>query len=213
MASDISKDPRPGGPARDPESMSMEREPSAMPIEPAPRGLRRLLTNRVLGATIVALLLLQGGLLAYPFMFKETSRCAEVDLGRFGFVANPVERSPIGAASFQLHVLPIPEADREVRDRIERRRNRVQQDVEELLRLAHGGDFADPTLGELKRQIQERINKTLDMRAVADVIITDLRVQRAGEGSMASTDAGGSFPPEFASPQPSAGKGRSPSSL
>ena len=50
---------------------------------------------------------------------------------------------------------------------------------EELLRRAHGGDFEDPGLQELKRQLQERINQALGIRAVADVIVTDLRLRRS----------------------------------
>ena len=59
------------------------------------------------------------------------------------------------------------------------RRYAVQQDIEELLRQAHGADFADPVLGELKRQLQEQINRTLEMRAISQVIITDLELHQS----------------------------------
>jgi flagellar basal body-associated protein FliL len=98
----------------------------------------------------------------------------EVSLGEFKFCADPAEHGPVVTARFALHVSLASQSDRVGRERLTARKFRVQQDVEELLRRAHGADFDDPSLRELKRQIQEQINETLGLRAVADVIITDL---------------------------------------
>ncbi|MEX0866374.1 MAG: hypothetical protein WD030_03380, partial [Pirellulales bacterium] len=82
------------------------------------------------------------------------------------------------------------------RQRLEMHQYRVQQNVEELLRQAHGGDFSDPTLAELKRQMQEKINDTIAVRGISDVIITDLRLQRREGHSMEpSTETAGIAPP------------------
>ena len=101
---------------------------------------------------------------------------AEISLGDFRFEANPTEAGSISSAWFSLHIVLLDPVDTEARKKLESRGFRVQQDVEELLRQAHGGDFDDPNLGELKRQLQEQVNETLGMRAIADVIITDLEL-------------------------------------
>ena len=56
------------------------------------------------------------------------------------------------------------------------------QDVEELLRRAHGTDFADPALTELKRQLQETVNHSLELRAIDEVIVTGLAVEQCDPG-------------------------------
>ncbi len=60
-----------------------------------------------------------------------------------------------------------------------------------MLRKAHDGDFDDPSLRELKRQMQEQINQTLGMRAIAAVIMADLKLQgvRAAEPPMVTAAA------------------------
>ncbi len=102
----------------------------------------------------------------------------EVSIGEFQFVANANERSPIVAATFALHLALIPETETLARARLDSHKYRVQQAIEQLLRQAHGGDFEDPSLGDLRRQLQEQINETLGIRAVADCIVTDLDMIR-----------------------------------
>jgi len=103
----------------------------------------------------------------------------EVSLGRFHYVGDNSPDSRVARAQFNLHIGLLTEVDRAGRARLKMHRYKVQQDVEELLRQAHGGDFEDPTLTELKRQIQETINLTLGKRVIADVIITDLAIERS----------------------------------
>ena len=100
----------------------------------------------------------------------------EISLGDFSFNANPEEAGPIRSAWFSLHIALLEHVDSEARAKLKTREFRVKQGVEELLRRAHGGDFGDSNLGELKRLVQEQINETLGMRAIADVIITDLEI-------------------------------------
>jgi flagellar basal body-associated protein FliL len=101
----------------------------------------------------------------------------EIALGEFKFRADPADSGPLATARFSLHIAFAPPSDRAGRERLAERKFRVQQDVEELLRRAHGADFDDPSLRGLKRQIQEQINETLGLRAVADVIITNLTLE------------------------------------
>jgi flagellar basal body-associated protein FliL len=119
----------------------------------------------------------------------------EVALGSYHFKADPAEHGLVDAAEFSLFVALIEEVDRPSRQALARRQNRVRQDVEELLRQAHGADFEDPSLGELKRQFQERINESLGLRAVADVIITDVRIHRNARPAKPATQTAGAEPP------------------
>ncbi len=104
---------------------------------------------------------------------------AEVGLGPFEFKATEQSAGSIVAADFALHVALLDKVDRIARQRLQAQEHRVRQDVEQLLRQAHGGDFEDPKLAGLKRQIQEQVNETLRMRAISDVIITDLELTHA----------------------------------
>jgi flagellar basal body-associated protein FliL len=114
---------------------------------------------------------------------SEVVPSAELSLGDFRFVADPfegarAEESRVSSAEFSLHIELVRQFDSSARQQLTARKFRVRQDIEELLRRAHSGDFDNPLLGELKRQLQEQINTTLGMGAVAEVIITDLKLQR-----------------------------------
>ena len=102
----------------------------------------------------------------------------EVSLGEFEFVNRTLEHS-VRHAEFDLHLSLLDAVEDEAREQLDHRRFRVQQDVEQLLRQAHGADFADPKLTELKRRLQEQVNESLGMRAIRDVIITDLNLEIA----------------------------------
>lgn len=142
---------------------------------------KRLLSVKALVILVVASVLVHGMGLAYSKLFSGPTAVVsdgEVSLGTYRFLAEPEERSSIRSAEFALHIALLDDVVGAARLQLVRRQYRVQQDIEELLRRAHGGDFIDPTLGELKRQLQEQINGTLGIRAIADVIITDLQVQK-----------------------------------
>ena len=118
----------------------------------------------------------------------------EVSLGTFRFEADKAEIGEITNAEFCLHIALLEHVDQAARRRLKAHKFRVQQDIEELLRQAHGGDFDDPNLGELKRQLQEQVNQTLGMRAIADVIITDLKLTHSDTDLGSVVDTGESVP-------------------
>lgn len=127
--------------------------------------------------------LLPGAVIAYSrlgVMAGREEKHGEVTLGEFRFLASRQERSPISAATFSLHLALLPETEALARARLQSHWYRVQQGVEELLRHAHGGDFEDPLLGDLKRQLQEQINAILGARVVAHAIVTDLNLEFSG---------------------------------
>ena len=64
-----------------------------------------------------------------------------------------------------------------------------------MLRQAHSGDFDDPALNDLKRQIRERIDQALGNRVVSDVIITNLKITASeNKEPVATADAAASPP-------------------
>ena len=102
----------------------------------------------------------------------------EVSLGAFWYETSSDAASEQIRADFKLHLQLLEQVDGPARERLNARRFKVQQDIEELLRRAPNGDFEDPSLTELKRQIQVQINQTLGMRgAIEEVIVTGLVIQ------------------------------------
>jgi len=105
----------------------------------------------------------------------------EVSLGVFRYVADPAQAGQITSAEFSLHIALLDQVEGAARRALSVKRYRVQQAVEELTRRARSGDFDDPLLTGLKRQLQEQINQTLGFRVIADVIITDLKLERKAD--------------------------------
>jgi hypothetical protein len=139
-----------------------------------------------LGAWIAVLLgvsvLFHGfGFLYYQFSGKSAVHAVlfEIPLGDFRFVNEKAEPGSVLSAEFALYITLLDRIDRPAREQLAARQHRVQQDVEQLLRRAHACDFVDPALGDLKRQLQEQINGSLEMRAIGDVIVTNLKLRRS----------------------------------
>ena len=140
-----------------------------------------LATYALPAALIVSIVANLAGVFYYRSLALDASPVAahEIPLGNYRFVAEEYEPGQVTEAEFALYIELVRQADRPARRLLEARRQKVRQNVEELLRTAHGGDFSDPTLRELKSQLQKRINETLEIRAVADVIVTELQMDRA----------------------------------
>lgn len=108
---------------------------------------------------------------------------AEVALGMFDFAGGKAPDCCIAGAQFTLAVTLLSQVDEPAREALASRRLRVQQGVEQLLRNAHSGDFDDPELVELKRRMREQIDQSLGMRAISEIIITDLKVKYSDRGT------------------------------
>lgn len=98
----------------------------------------------------------------------------EVLIGQFRYVPRTPQRADTPGVVFQLHVRLLEEVKSTACARLGGRKYKVRQDVETLLRQAHPDDFTDPVLAGLKRQLQEQINESLEVRGIAEVIITGL---------------------------------------
>jgi len=173
----------------DPTDTSATNEPAQeeqkKPRRRAAELLAKLLTKKGFGILLGVSIVLHGiGFAYYRLGGKQppSTPSPEVSLGEFGFVADPAEGGVQGGrvtnAEFRLHVALLQQVEPAARGQLAARKFRVREDIEELLRRAHSGDFDDPVLGDLKRRLQERINESLEMRAIADVIVTDLKLER-----------------------------------
>ncbi|HEY4761472.1 MAG TPA: hypothetical protein VIH42_12900 [Thermoguttaceae bacterium] len=164
-----------------PENQSTEEvktEPSS--AEKSPFALLRSQTAKHwLAIVLIGTLVIHGIGLIY---YKSTSNPApinyspEIALGNFSFRADKTAGGPISSAEFSLYITALDGLDRLARAGLASHQFRVQEEIEVLLRQAHSGDFDDPALSDLKRQIREQINQTLGNRLVSDVIITNLKI-------------------------------------
>ena len=172
----------------------------------------RFLTIKWLAVIMGGLILLQMGVyMTYRWSSKPSAvqPSPEVSLGEFQFEADRGETGRIATAGFSLHIALLDHVDKAAREQLCARKFRLQQNIEELLRQAHSSDFDDPNLGDLKRQLQEQINKTLGIRAIADVIITDLKLEPSDHenSSAGQTAESGHYQPSDISYQTSATTG------
>ena len=163
--------------------MAEKETPAAENAAPAAAatGLRRLSMTHwlmiIVGTSVVA-----HGVLLFGWRTAGSRPAAqlttEIPLGEFQFVnaAHEPDQEGIAGAKFELHVDLLSGVSQAAGAQLQLRKHRVQQDIEELLRQAHVADFEDPTLTELKRQLKEKINATIEMRAVQEVIITHLQL-------------------------------------
>lgn len=157
------------------------------------------LTSRISLAVLLGLSLVMQGVGYWYFSSKSVSKepTGEVTLGTFHYREAEPTTASIESADFTLHLDFLEALDRKARNRLEDRRFRVKQDVEELMRLAKGADFEPTAIDQLKRTLQERINASLEMRVVDEVIITDLHVERRPATVVAEAN-----PTEVATPSP-----------
>lgn len=162
-------------------------EASAAAAAPAKAAKPRLV-GRILGllkqnlivAFICGLVLIHAGLFAaWKLRSGPAPLSNEVALGDFSFESELLPGNTVRSAVFRLHISLLDRAAYRGRVLLVARQAKLQQEIEQLLRQAHGADFEDPTLTELKRQLQALVNKTLGERVVEEVIITDLVVERA----------------------------------
>lgn len=159
-------------------------KPAAVPLrQQIAARFAQLFSRGALGTMLAISLVLNAGVVAYLRLHKPArvveSGSPEIELGSFIFRGSDTGNAPVAGARFSLCISLLDGAERVAREHLAASRHRVQQAVEELLRTAHSGDFEDPSLSGLKRQLQEQINGVLGMRAISQVIITNLVLDRA----------------------------------
>lgn len=162
-------------------------------------GLRQFFFLKWLAVVLLVSVAVHGAGFAYYRLREQPAVVPlnpEVSLGAFHFEADAAEGGRTAKADFSLHVALIEPVEQTARQRLEAKKYRVQQEVEELVRKAHSGDFDDPGLRDLKRQLLEQVNQTLGMRAVSEIMITDLKIHRDGHVKTPATVAAEPRPAE-----------------
>jgi flagellar basal body-associated protein FliL len=119
----------------------------------------------------------------------------EIEVGNYKFMADKTSGGRLSGAEFSLYITALEGLDRIARTRLASHKFRVQEEIESLLRQAHSGDFDDPSLNDLKRQIREKINQTLGNRVVSDVIIANMKITTSNNKEPAATADTATSPP------------------
>jgi flagellar basal body-associated protein FliL len=119
----------------------------------------------------------------------------EIDVGNYKFMADKTSGGRLSSAEFSLYITALEGLDRIARTRLASHKFRVQEEIESLLRQAHSGDFDDPSLNDLKRQIRDKINQTLGNRVVSDVIIANMKISTSNNKEPAAAADAASSPP------------------
>lgn len=122
-------------------------------------------------------------------------RSPEIGIGTFKFTADKTSGSHVAGAEFAVYITALDGLDGVARNRLSSHQFRVQEEIESMLRQAHSGDFVDPALNDIKRQIRERIDQALKNRVVSDVIITNLKFSPSDAKEPAQAADSASSPP------------------
>ena len=120
----------------------------------------------------------------WKFQRPELTNPEEYTIGSFAFSLDQPAAKPmmavgpqsieVSGVQFKLHITVVSQFAGVVQPRLERRRLRVREAIEQLLRKAHVDDFKDVELVEWKRRCREAINLELGAEAVHEVLVTGL---------------------------------------
>ena len=132
-----------------------------------------------LGVIVCASLVIHA--VVFLFAHKSTGSAAVPGEFTIGVFTLPTgEHGDLQApGKFTLHIRLIDDFDSLGRQRLATHQFRVREAVEGLLRKSKGLDWDDTAVARFKHEIQERIDNSIDLRAVAEVIITDLNLPNA----------------------------------
>lgn len=141
---------------------------------------QRCMTPRIMLGVVIASFVLHGVLYWY-YSNLPGPQSREVELGTYEFIAHAADGTLAGeplvrGATFDVHISLLSSMEGRARELITLRQTKLRQAIEELIRQARDREFADPELVELKRRLIEQINHTLGLKAVDEVMITDLRL-------------------------------------
>ena len=151
---------------------------AAEPAAGKPRWWKSLLTPRWLVAIVVVSLVIHTVL--FVLVRRMTTRPVlppEYTVGKFNLVAVRTGDSRGVPGEFELHLRFIDDLQSQANARIANHQFRVREAVENLLRKSRGIELDDPAIARLKHQIEEQINQAIDLRAVAEVMITNLTIE------------------------------------
>src|SRR5579871_2495760 len=175
--------------------MSEETKTKAPTETAAPAGKKQAWSKSVLVQRWLAVIIV-GSVVAHLIVFalfhKSAARSpiqGEYTVGTFAFIEGQPNNAPATTGKFDLHVRFIDDLDTQARQRIATHQYRVREGIEGLLRNSQGMELNDSALARLKHDIQEKIDEALDLRAVAEVLMTDWTISPATASSSAQPAA------------------------
>jgi flagellar basal body-associated protein FliL len=166
---------------------------AAAPTDAKAKWWKSLLTPRWLVVFVAVSLVIHA--VIFVLVRRSSARPAippEYTVGAFNLVAGQPGDTRGVPGKFELHVRFIDDLQSQANARIASHQFRVREAIENLLRKSHGIELDDQAIARLKHQIQEQIDQAIDLRAVAEVMITDLTIDRPLSEVPAATQATGS---------------------
>jgi hypothetical protein len=139
---------------------------------------KSVVVRRWLPILVVASLVVDGVVLL--LVHKSTTKSGpqpEYTVGTFAFRTSIGTDAQPRSGTFVLHVRFIDDLDSQARQHMVFHQFRVQEAVEGLLRKAREIDLDDSAVARLKHQIEDRIDDCIDLRSVAEVIITNVNLE------------------------------------
>lgn len=164
------------------------------PANAKTRWWKSLLTPRWLVVFVAVSLVIHS--VIFVLVRRSSARPAippEYTVGAFNLIAGQPGDTHGVPGKFELHVRFIDDLQSQANARIANHQFRVREAIENLLRKSHGIELDDQAIARLKHQIQEQIDQAIDLRAVAEVMITDLTIEPlSGEAPATATQTASS---------------------
>lgn len=106
----------------------------------------------------------------------EHGGAVEVDLGEYSVTAFQAATSTTLLISFHLYGTISHEAEHDFSSKFDANKHRIRDQVLVSIRSAELADLTDPALAVIKRQILEKINRSMGEHAVMEVVFSDFMV-------------------------------------
>ncbi len=104
---------------------------------------------------------------------QDAPSSTEIDLGEFKLTAFRIDSNSTWFIDFHLWGTIKATDEKDFTERYEGTKNRIREQVLVIVRSLNRDDFADASLGLIKRQILEKTNKTLGKPLVRSVVFSD----------------------------------------
>jgi hypothetical protein len=165
-------------PNRRPEPQSTRAEATPESVTSGSEWTRLFSSRWLIGAVAISFLL--EAAIIYWFRMRSPQEAAiiaeEIPLGSFEFSRSGGVDKQIYRGQFDLFVRLSDHLESSERQQFMREQPRLQQAVEEALRRLRLADFTDLRLSRLKTHVQERLNDELGFDAVAEVLVSNFKI-------------------------------------
>ncbi len=119
----------------------------------------------------------------------EAEPATELPLGKYHFATSSAGNALVRSADFSIYVTLLRTDEKKARSVLKTHERRVRQEIEQILRQSHGGDFSDPSLIGLKDTIRSQLNELFGFKAIGAVVITDMTMEGMRPHSLSGAEA------------------------